>query len=362
MDDFGIMSIALALARENLGCTAPNPSVGCVIVKGGNIIAEGSTSFGGRPHAETNALKIAGSESEGSTIYVTLEPCSHQGVTPPCVDEIIKAKVKKIFIAVKDPDPRVNGQGIKALTEAGIEVSVGLAEKEARILNEGFFKSKLEHLPLVTLKLATSLDGKIALSNKKSKWITGQKAREYAHELRAENDAILVGIGTVMADDPELTCRLAGYEHKSPIRVVLDSNLSFPSDAKMLKSAKEFPVYIITNQDMSSDKSKLLIDSGVTIISLNAHGRIDLPGALFKLASCCGITRLLVEGGSKIATSFLTAKLVDHLIWISSGKVIGNDGIAAINNMGLEHLSDFPEYNLEQYFALDNDMVRIYRK
>jgi diaminohydroxyphosphoribosylaminopyrimidine deaminase/5-amino-6-(5-phosphoribosylamino)uracil reductase len=358
MDDFKYMSIALALAKQNIGCTSPNPSVGCLIVKNNQIIAQAATNFGGRPHAETIALEIAGKNAHGAVAYITLEPCSHQGVTSPCVATLIAAKISKVVIATKDPDPRVNGNGINLLKNAGIEVLLGVAESEAIKLNEGFFKSKLQNLPLVTLKLATSLDGKIALKNKNSKWISCEKSRQYAHQLRAENDAILVGIGTVLADDPALTCRLKDFEHKSPIRIILDSKLSFPLSAKMLDDCPKIPLWIITNNFNTDEKSKILMDKGVKIINLESDKNII--STLHHLAQL-GITRLLVEGGRTIATSFLVDDMIDYLIWISSNKIIGNDGIAAIGNLDLHSLENCPEFLLEDYFKLDNDLVRIFK-
>jgi diaminohydroxyphosphoribosylaminopyrimidine deaminase/5-amino-6-(5-phosphoribosylamino)uracil reductase len=335
--DKKFLSYALNLAKKNLGLTAPNPVVGCAIVKNGEIIASAVTAPNGRPHAEKIAIeKILDKKILiDATLYVTLEPCSHFGQTPPCVDEIIKHKFKKIVIASKDPDKRVNGQGIKKLQEAGIEVICGLLEKEAQEINKGFFKSRLKEIPYVTLKLATSLDGKIATKNFDSKWITGEKARKFSHHLRSINDAILVGANTVKKDDPSLDCRLAGLEKFSPKRVIISNGLDFDLDAKIFQNIKKIPTIILSNSS-----SKELQNLGVKIISCaEKNGKIDLFDALKKLHDE-GINSLLIEGGQNIATQFLQENLVDELVWIRSKKIIGNDGIAAIGELNFSKISE----------------------
>jgi diaminohydroxyphosphoribosylaminopyrimidine deaminase/5-amino-6-(5-phosphoribosylamino)uracil reductase len=317
MNHHNFMQIALRLANRGLGLTAPNPSVGCVIVKNNQIIATGITGIGGRPHAETIALSKAGKDAEGATVYVTLEPCSHFGKTPPCADALISAKVKTVVIAVQDPFAVVNGGGITKLKNNGIEVITGICEDEARELNRGFFTVQAKKRPYVTLKLAISGDGKIATS-----WITNKQAKNYAHLLRAKNDAIMVGISTVLADDPELTCRLSGMENQSPIRVVVDNNLRIPDDSKLVQTAGQIPVWILTTE--TSQKS------GVKTLTCQKNGDyVDLSDALTKLAEN-DITRLLVEGGGKIATSLIEQNLVDELILIKSPEIVGNAGITAI--------------------------------
>ena len=350
------MSEALALAKSQLGNTAPNPSVGCLIVKNQQIIGRGVTAKGGRPHGETIALAEAGTKANGATMYVTLEPCCHFGVTPPCTYAIIKAGISKIYIATQDSNPKVAGKGIKDLQEAGLEVITGLLQMEAIEINAGFLKMQQQQMPLVTLKLATTLDGKIALANKQSKWITGPKAREYAHKLRAENDAILVGIGTVLADNPSLTCRNPCFEDRSPIRIVLDSDLRLPLDANLFNDIEQVPLWIVTTRKNNNTKAAL-IKPNVKIIEIN--DLYNLNEVLTALADN-GITRLLVEGGRQVASSFLKQNLFDNLIWITSPKIIGNDGTAAIGNLGIESMADVNCFKLKELFQLDDDIVKIY--
>jgi diaminohydroxyphosphoribosylaminopyrimidine deaminase/5-amino-6-(5-phosphoribosylamino)uracil reductase len=346
------LSYALKLSRQHLGATAPNPVVGCVIVKNGKIISTGVTAKNGRPHAEKIAIdKVADKKIlEGAEIYVTLEPCSHNGQTPPCVDEIIKNKFSKIIIAIKDPDERVNGKGIAKLQEAGIEVVCGLLEKEAREINKGFLKAKSSGLPYITLKLATSLDGKIATKNFDSKWITSEKARQFAHHLRSVNDAILVGANTVRYDDPMLDCRIAGLEEFSPKRVILSKNLDFDSGLKIFQSAEKIPTIILTNSKKDAPKN-------VELVSFS-----NLKDALRKLCAS-GINSLLIEGGAKTATAFLKEGLVDELVWIRNNKIIGNDGISAIGNLDFSKISEaLDDFKREEIAELEEDLIEIYLK
>jgi diaminohydroxyphosphoribosylaminopyrimidine deaminase/5-amino-6-(5-phosphoribosylamino)uracil reductase len=354
------MKIALSLASRNIGLTAPNPSVGCVIVKDGQIIASGITSPGGRPHAETNTLNSIGDAAKGATAYITLEPCSHTGKTNPCTEALIKSGIAKVVVAMEDPFPKVAGSGIMALKAAGIDVVQDICQTEAAKLNEGFLSVQLKKRPFVTLKMATSIDGKIATSFGESKWITGVSARNYTQILRAKNDAIMVGIETVFTDDPELTCRLNGLENQSPIRVVMDSHLRIPEDSKLVKTAKKHPLWVICS-DVNADK-KTLESLGVKIITCKADDnlRIDLADALKKLVEL-GITRLLVEGGSKLASSFITANLVDELVWIKAPILIGNDGIPAISDLEIANLKDVKKFALKSVKKVCEDLVEVYR-
>lgn len=354
------MKIALALAARHVGLTAPNPTVACLIVKDNQIIATGITGIGGRPHAETIALHKAGKLASGATAYVTLEPCCHVGETGPCADALIKANVAKVVIPVADPFHKVAGGGIKKLQDAGIEVVTGICEKEAVELNAGFMTVHTKNRPYITLKLATSLDGKIATSTGESKWITGQAARDYAHMLRAKNDAIMVGIGTVLADDPLLTCRLSGLEQQSPVRIIMDSELRISKDSKLVKTAKEFPLWVITTADNASSAG--LEPRGVKVIySENGDNlRANLAQVLETLAKN-GITRLLVEGGSKLATSFVQQNLVDELVWIKAPVIIGNEGIPAISGLGISALADAKNWVRYSMKALGPDTIEVYR-
>jgi diaminohydroxyphosphoribosylaminopyrimidine deaminase/5-amino-6-(5-phosphoribosylamino)uracil reductase len=356
--DKKFIAYALNLAKKNRGQTAPNPVVACVIVKDGKILASGITAKNGRPHAETIAIaKIADKKNlEEAEIYVALEPCSHFGQTAPCVDEIIKYKFKKVVIATQDPDERVNGQGIKKLREAAIDVVCRVLEKEAQEINKGFFKAKKTGLPYVTLKLATSLDGKIATKNFQSKWITGEKSRLFAHHLRSINDAILVGANTVRKDNPSLDCRISGLEDFSPQRVIISNNLDFDSDLKIFQNLKKIPTTIFTGAD-----SRQLKNSAVKVILCQKkNNKIDLYDVLQKLCES-GVNSVLVEGGQRIATQFLQENFVDELIWIRSKKIIGDDGIAAIGDMGFTKISEVMDgFVRQETKELGDDLAEIF--
>ncbi len=348
------MKIALNLAKRGVGLTAPNPSVACVLVKDGNIIATGITTNGGRPHAENVALHKAGKFASGATAYVTLEPCCHHGKTPPCADALIEAGVNKVVIATKDSYAKVSGGGIKKLKEAGLEVVVGVCEEKARQINEGFFSVQEKKRPYVTLKLATSNNGKIADKEGNSKWITGEDTRAYAHYIRAKNDAILVGIGTVIADNPMLTCRLRGMEYQSPIRVVLDNNLRIPEDCKLVQTAKDVGTFIICSND--ADDSRL---KNTDVEILRCSSDVNIKEALEMLA-CRGVTRLMVEGGSNVAASFLTGNFIDEFVWMRAKKELDADGIDAIYGTNLgdvvkEHFNKLSEQDICE------DLVVIYK-
>lgn len=343
--DIRYMKTALLLAKRGVGIVAPNPSVGCVIVKNDQIIASGVTAQGGRPHAETIALAKA--DARNATLYVTLEPCCHHGKTPPCVDAIIKSGVCRVVIATTDPHSKVAGGGIKALQNHGIEVIVGVCEEEAQELNAGFFSVQLKGMPYIILKLATSADGKIAEKEGVQTQITGKEAQNYAHYLRAINDAVMVGAQTIAVDDPQLTCRLPGLAKQSPIRIVADSNINISGECNLLKTdSQQYPVYILTTKNGEKSNAK--------IIKCNAgeDGCVDLKDAMQKLAGL-GITRLLVEGGSKLAESFLKENLVDELIWIKSPNKIGEKGIPAIDSINIADLME----NQTANFMLGKDAV-----
>lgn len=350
------MRVALGLARRGLGRTWPNPAVGCVIVQAGQVVGRGWTQPGGRPHAETEALQRAGKLAQGATVYVTLEPCAHHGKTPPCAEALIKAEIARVIVAIEDPDPRVSGRGIELLEEAGIEVLTGLCEDEALALNAGFFKGEAEGLPLVTLKLATSLDGRIALASGESQWITGDAARVQGHRLRAEHDAILIGRGTAVADDPSLTCRLPGMEVRSPVRVVLDRNFSLGVDSALVRSAAHAPLWVIGSGDGAGT---LEAEDGVRCLKVpEAGGGVDMRTALKTLANE-GITRVLVEGGAQVAASLLTHDLVDQLAWFHAPLVIGASGKAAVETLDAESLAAIQRFRRESVCLCDGDILQI---
>jgi diaminohydroxyphosphoribosylaminopyrimidine deaminase/5-amino-6-(5-phosphoribosylamino)uracil reductase len=350
------MKIALGLAKRGLGNVAPNPAVGCLIVMDDVIRGAGWTQPGGRPHAETEALAMAGDAARGATAYVTLEPCSHRGKTGPCAEALIKAGVKSVYCAVGDPDERVSGRGIELLEKAGITVQLGLLADTAKAVNNGFLKTKQKARPHITLKTAMSIDGKIATSSGESKWITGPEARMYGHMLRAKHDAILVGIGTVLADDPTLDCRVEGLEIQSPRIVVLDSDLRTPRDSNVLQQS---PIIICSSLNASAEKIEILSSKGAQVCQLNDTR--DLTSVCDTLVEQ-GITRLLVEGGGQVNAAFLEAGLVDEHMVFTAPKVIGAEGIPAIAGMGLAELGQAPHFNLQRKRQLGADLLACYLK
>jgi len=353
------MDAALNLAQRGLGNVWPNPAVGCVIVKNNRVIGRGWTAFGGRPHAETEALRNAGQDVLGSTVYVTLEPCNHYGKTPPCVDALIDAGIKKIVIATLDPDDRVSGKGIKRLENAGIDVEVGIAKAQAEKINQGFFLRVGNSRPFITLKMATTLDGKIATQSGESKWITGELSRKFSHKLRACHDAVLVGSGTVVADNPSLICRLPGFQNKHKLRIIVDGRLRTPLNGELAQTAKEVPVLIYTHSKNKKQKIKKLESLGVKIVVLEKNGKhLDIK-ELMKEISSLGITRLLIEGGGVLNSSLMANDLVDEIAWFRSPCILGNDGVPAIENLGLDKLEKRKKFSRNSTIALDEDILEI---
>lgn len=342
------MKIALQLASRGLGIVAPNPAVGAVVVKAGRIIGTGYTARGGRPHAETQALAMAGEAAKGATLYVTLEPCSHHGKTGPCAQAIIDAGITHVVSACGDSNPKVAGAGYAMLRAAGITVTEGLCEAEARALNAGFLSVMERGKPLVTLKMATSLDGLFTTSTGESKWITGEQARNHGHLLRATHDAILTGIGTVLADNPSLTCRLPGREQDSPKRIVMDSKLRTPVDAKV------FPAWIITSEESMRQKDKVdsLTKAGAKLFAVpDDQGRPSLHAAL-KLLAQHDITRLLVEAGPSLSREFMEQKLADRLYWFRAPLFIGTtEKLASAPHFVQEISQSCGKDALEKYIA-----------
>lgn len=333
-NDLVHMRHALALAGRALGTTAPNPGVGCVIVsKDERVVGRGYTQKGGRPHAETMALAEAGNEAHGATAYVTLEPCAHQGETPPCARSLAEAGIARVVAAVEDPDPRVCGKGIAMLWDAGVEVATGVLEGEAAELNAGFFLRVKQNRPLVTLKIAQSLDGKTATVSGQSRWITGPQARRFGHLLRARHDAILIGIETALADDPELTCRIKGLEDRSPTRVVLDTRLRLPRTSKLVATAAQVPTLVFTAADGT------LGDAQVIKTAKDARGRPDIGAVLNELARR-GVTRLLVEGGPSVHASLLDRGFADRLEIFRAPVVIGASGRSGIDALAALDLDE----------------------
>jgi diaminohydroxyphosphoribosylaminopyrimidine deaminase/5-amino-6-(5-phosphoribosylamino)uracil reductase len=357
------MGGALALARRGMGETWPNPTVGCVFVDDGKVIARGRTARGGRPHAEAAAIaaaRDAGRDLAGTTAYVTLEPCSHHGRAPPCADALIEAKVARVVVATGDPDPRVGGGGLKRLRDAGVEVVEGVRREEADEINAGFFQRVRAGRPLVTLKLATSLDGRIATASGESKWITGPDARAWGQLLRATHDAIMVGIGTAATDDPELTCRLPGLGDRSPVRVVVDSKARLARDSKLVAGVKAVPVWLVCGE---AAETATLAAAGVEIVAAPAspYGGLDLAAALAALGGR-GLTRVLVEGGGRLAASLLAADLVDRLAIFRAGVMIGGDGLAAVAGYGLEKLDLARRYTRQSLQEIGADALETWAR
>ncbi|SNS77899.1 MULTISPECIES: bifunctional diaminohydroxyphosphoribosylaminopyrimidine deaminase/5-amino-6-(5-phosphoribosylamino)uracil reductase RibD [unclassified Azospirillum] len=362
--DHAHMASALALAETGLGRVWPNPSVGCLIVKDGQVLGQAVTAPGGRPHGETQALAQAGDAARGATAYVSLEPCNHHGKTPPCSEALIAAGVARVVVACEDPDPRVCGGGIRRLREAGIQVDAGLMAAEAEALNEGFINRIRYAKPMVSLKMATSLDGRIATRSGHSQWITGAPAREQGHRLRANHDAIMVGIGTALADDPELTCRLPGLEDRSPVRVVLDTRLRLPLTAKLVQQATRVSTWIVTlRHGAEAARTQAFIDCGVQLIEIEPEtpGEIAIGTALRALAAR-GVTRVLAEGGSRLAASLLRAGEVDRLEWFRAPMVIGGDGLGAAAGFGIDDLADALRFRRVDVLPLGDDLLERYRR
>lgn len=350
------MHAALRLARRGLGNTWPNPAVGCVLVApDGRVVGRGWTQPGGRPHAETEALVRAGDAARGGTAYVTLEPCSHWGRTPPCCDALIRAGVARVVVAAGDPDPRVDGRGLARLREAGIAVETGLLRAQAEALNAGFAGRITLGRPLVTLKLATTLDGRIATASGESRWITGAEARREAHALRARHDAILVGSGTVLADDPDLTCRIPGMARVPIARVVADARLRTPLASRLVATAATTPTWIATRTGHRPATLAPYLEAGVALLPLPfGPDGID-PAALLGALAQRGVTRVLAEGGAALAAALLRAGLVDRLAWFHAPGVMGGDGRASVDPLPLALLSAMPRFQRVNGRALGAD-------
>ena len=316
------MKLAIKLALKAQGQTSPNPLVGALIVKNGKIVGRGFHRRAGTPHAEMNALKEAGSKAQGAELYLNLEPCSHVGKTPPCVDALIQRKIKKVFVGMKDPNPLVRGEGLRRLKEAGIEVAAGFLEKECRKLNEIFITYITTQRPFVILKSAASLDGRIAAETGDSHWITNEKSRAYVHRLRSTVDAVMVGIGTVKKDDPSLTCRLENRNGKDPIRIIVDSKLSIVPRAKVLNLNSQAPTIIVTTSQASLQKRALIEKKGARVLVIPSKARVDLR-LLMETLGKEEITSVLIEGGSEINTSALQSGIVDKVLFFYAPKIIG---------------------------------------
>jgi diaminohydroxyphosphoribosylaminopyrimidine deaminase/5-amino-6-(5-phosphoribosylamino)uracil reductase len=362
--DQRFMQLALTLGRRGQGRTWPNPAVGAVVVRDGVIVGRGWTQPGGRPHAEPEALKNAGEAARGATLYVTLEPCSHIGKSPPCADAIIAAGIARVVSAIEDPNPEVAGQGHAKLRAAGISVDIGLGALDAAHDHAGHFRRIRDKRPHVILKLAVSSDDKIGAAGRKPVAISGEAAKARMHLLRAQCDAILVGIGTVQADDPLLTCRLPGMEARSPVRVVLDRSLRIPGTSRLVHSARETPLWVMTSNLSEAPAAMKLGAAGAQVIRVattSTPAGLDLVAVLHALSEK-GITRLLVEGGARVASSFVAAGLVDEVWLLRGAEAVGADGVAALDALPLTSITQSPPFRVRASESLQSDTLTIYER
>lgn len=363
--DDPLMAVALAIGRRELGHTWPNPAVGALIVRetdaGPVIIGRGWTAKGGRPHAEPQALEQAGEGARGATLYVTLEPCSHHGGTPPCVNAVRAAGISRVVAAIEDPDFRVAGRGFSILREAGIQVDVGVGAQEARHTHAGHIRRVTEGRPHVMLKLAVSADGKVGLAGRRPTSITGEAAQRRVHMLRATHDAVLTGIGTILSDDPLLTCRLPGMSHRSPLRIVLDSNLRLAPTSALARSLSTAPVWVITTEDAPAAAEAMLTAMGAEVMRVRrwTDGGVDLNEAL-KLLALRGITRLMVEAGPRLAAAFLQERLVDEADIFEAPLQLGSGALDALEGLPLDAFGHYLQVVKTEWHG--EDRLRIMRR
>lgn len=359
MSDARWMRLALSLGARGLGQVWPNPAVGCVLVAGGRVIGRGRTAAGGRPHAEVIALAQAGSLARGACAYVTLEPCNHQGQTGPCAKALIDAGIARVVVAYEDPDPAAAG-GIARLRAAGVEVVTGVCTPEAEAAHLGFLTRVRSGRPMVTLKLATSLDGRIATATGESQWITGPEARRRVHGMRMRHDAVLVGAGTARADDPSLTVRGLG-DVAQPVRVVMSRRLDVPLDGTLARTAAEVPVWLIHGPDAAQDARGAWQSAGARLIEVGVDplGQLDMAAAMRALGDL-GLTRVFCEGGGALGASLLRADLVDELAVFSGGVMIGADGTPSVGAMGIAALAEAPRFALKRVEQLGPDALSLW--
>ncbi len=359
--DNRFMHMALTLGRRGQGRVWPNPAVGCVIVKDARVIGRGWTQDGGRPHAEVVALAQAGSDVRGATAYVTLEPCNHHGKSGPCSEALIEAGITRVVIACQDPDPRVNGTGIRRLRDAGIEVLTGIEEAAATRDHEGFFLRVQDQRPMVTLKLASSFDGRIATGSGQSQWITGPEARRAVHMMRARHDAVMVGAGTARQDDPSLTVRDVGIAHQ-PVRVVVSRRLDLPLMGKLARTADQVPLWLCHGPDADAELIRTWEGLGAKLLSCEVRGGfVQVRSVLAELAEQ-GLTRVFCEGGGSLAASLLEADTVDQLVGFTAGLGIGAEGLPSVGAMGLSDLSAARRFQLLETRAVGADVMHVWTR
>ncbi len=360
--DLRFMSLALSLGRRGLGQVWPNPAVGCVIVKAGRIVGRGWTQPGGRPHAEAVALAQAGSAARGATAYVTLEPCAHHGKTPPCAEALVNAGVARVVVASGDPDARVAGKGLMLLREAGVEVREGVCCSQAQRDQRGFLSRILHGRPTLTLKLATSLDGRIATASGESQWITGPEARRFGHALRATHDAVLVGAGTARDDDPTLSVRDLGVA-RQPVRVVASRNLDLPVPSRLTASVDQGAVWMVHGPNAPEARRTVLRDLGVHLFEtpLGADGNLD-PAGLLQTLGRQGLTRVYCEGGGGLGAALLGAGLVDDMVLFQAGLALGAEGRPGLGVMGIAKLAEAERFALRRTRRIGADTVSFWQR
>lgn len=341
MDDLRFMQMALDLAVRGRGFTSPNPLVAAVVVMDGAVVGQGYHQFAGGPHAEVYAIDAAGGQARGATLYVNLEPCNHTGRTPPCTLKIIEAGIRRVVVGMRDPNPAVTGGGADFLKRQGIEVTLGVCREAAEALNEVFIKFIRTRRPFVIAKCAATLDGRIATRTGDSKWVTGEAARAYVHELRQAVDAILVGVGTVVADDPQLTTRIAGRKVKDPVRVILDTHGRLPLSARVLRHASGADTIVAAGPAAFANAQRRMTGKGVRVIAAaTCEGRIDLPALMDQLGGM-GITSILIEGGSRVLASAFRAGVVDKACFFFAPLISGgDDGVPICSGPGPDRMRD----------------------
>ena len=361
--DAGFMRAALGLARRGLGRVWPNPAVGCVLVADGRVVGRGWTGDGGRPHAEAVALARAGDRARGATAYVTLEPCAHVGRAPPCAGALIAAGVTRVVVPFEDPDPRVSGRGLAALRAAGVAVETGCLADEARAVNRGFLSRLSTGRPMLTLKLATSLDGRIATGAGESRWITGPRARAEVHLMRAQCDAVLVGAGTVRSDDPQLDVRGLGIAGANPVRVVVSGGLGLPRSGQLAATAREVPLWLCHHAEAEAARRKAWAETGAVLIEVpfQTDGELDLSAMMQRLGDH-GLTRVLCEGGGRLAAALLDAGLVDELVAYTAGLALGDEAVAAVGALRVESLPLAPRFCLVEVARVGPDVRSHWRR
>lgn len=358
------MAAALYLARRGLGQTWPNPSVGCVITDmEGHIAGRGFTQAGGRPHAETQALAMAGERARGGTAFVTLEPCAHHGRTPPCANALVAAGIRRCVIGISDPDPRTAGKGMAILAAAGIEVVVGVLSEDAAEITAGFLTRVELARPAFLLKSAMTIDGRIAAHSGESRWISGERSRAHAHLLRARSDAILVGIGTAVADDPQLNVRQPGLEDRKPVRIVADPRLRLPLTSQMARTARLQPLWMLARPDADRNRIAAFRDLGAEVLTVGVQpgGELDLATAARELADR-GLTNVLVEGGGRVAAALMRDGLIDRLMVFRAGLVMGGDGLPSVAAMGIERPAVAPHFRLKHAERIGGDLLETWAR